>query len=80
MTDFDDLKEELKGLRDELDLKMHLASLELKDEWQELEGKWDRFSSRAGLEASAESVGSALGLLGDEIKAGYHRMKEALKD
>jgi hypothetical protein len=80
MTDFDGLKEELKGLRDELDLKMHLASLELKDEWQELEGKWESFSSRAGLEASAESVGSALGLLGQEIKTSYHRMKEALKD
>jgi len=80
MTDFDELKQELKGLRDELDLRMHLASMDMKDEWKELETKWDSFSNRAGLESSAESVGDALELLGDELKSGYQRLKGAIKD
>jgi len=34
MADINELKLELKKLRDELDLKMHLASLEMKQEYQ----------------------------------------------
>lgn len=80
MTDLNELKQDLKMLRDELDLKMHLASLEMKQEWNELEAKMESFSSRAGLETSAESVGDALELLGDEIKQGFKRLKAAIKD
>ena len=40
MADIDDLKRELKKLRGEMELKMHLASMEMKQEWAELEGKW----------------------------------------
>lgn len=80
MPDVADMKRDLKRLRDELQLKMHLASMEAKEEWQELEGKWERFSSRARLEDSAEGVGDALEQLGEEIKRGYKRLGAALKD
>ena len=80
MTDVHDLKRDLKALRDELNLKMHLASMEVKQEWKELETKWQSFSSRAGFEESAESVGGALHELGLELKRGYKRMRAALKD
>jgi len=80
MADIEDLKKDLQRLRDEVEVRMHLASLEAKDEWRELEGKWDRFSAKAGLDNSAESVGQALGLLGDELKQGYRRLRDALKD
>lgn len=79
MADVADLKRDLKKLRGELELKMHLASMEAKQEWSELERKWERFSSRAQLEDSAEGVSDALELLGEEIKRGYKRLRAALK-
>ena len=47
MTDFDDVIEDLKQKRDELRLQMHLASKEIKDEWNELEEKMEDFSGNA---------------------------------
>jgi uncharacterized protein YhaN len=80
MADMNEMKEELKKLRDELELKMHLASLEMKQEWKELEEKMDSFSSRARLETTRAGVGDALERLGGEIKLGYQRIRAALKD
>lgn len=80
MADFDDLLEELKQKRDELQLQIHLASKDAQDEWQELEGKMKSFAERAQLERTSEGVGDALGNLGDEIKAGYQRLWSAIKD
>lgn len=78
MSKQDELIQHLKQERDELKLKLHLASKELKDEWEELEGKWDKFSSQAGLSKTAAGVESALELLGDELKKGYERLRKAL--
>lgn len=87
MTDFDDIIEELKQKRDELQLQMHLASKEVKDEWEELEekmedfsGKAKQFSSDAKLKETGEGVGDALGQLGGELKRGYERIRDALRD
>lgn len=80
MADVADLKRDLKKLRGEIQLRMHLASMEAKQEWDELETKWQRFTSRAALDETAESVGDALELLGEEIKRGYKRLRAALKD
>ena len=80
MGDFDDLIEELKQKRDELRVQMNLASMELKDEWEELEAKMDDFTSKARLGETGEGVGKALGELGSEIKLGYERLWKALKD
>lgn len=79
MADLHDLNRDLRKLRSELELKMHLASMEAQQEWKELETQWQSFSSRARLAESAESVGDALELLGAEIKKGYKRLKIALK-
>jgi len=79
MADLHDLNRDLKKLRDELELKMHLASMEARQEWKELDEKWQRFSSRARLGDSAESVGDAVELLGEELKKGYKRLKAAIK-
>ena len=78
MVDISKIAEELKQKRDELKLQIHLGSKEAQQEWEKLEAKWDDFSAKAKLEESAESVGSALGLLGDELKQGYDRLKKAL--
>jgi hypothetical protein len=81
---WDDLIETLKQQRDELRVQMHLASLDAKDEFDELEKKWDQWSAEAKAQAkplsaviedSAKNVGSALDLVLDEVKQSYDRIK-----
>jgi hypothetical protein len=77
------LGDELKQLRDEIELQMHLASAGAREEFTELEKKLDHF--RARLEVigkatgeAAEDVGDAVGLLGEEIKRGYQKIRSLL--
>lgn len=80
MSEFEDLMEELKQKRDELRLKIHLGSKEAQEEWQELEKKMQDFSSRAELGKTGEGLGEAFGQLGHELKRGYQRVRDAIKD
>jgi uncharacterized protein YhaN len=87
MADIEDLIEELKQKRDELRVQMHLASKEVKDEWEELEKKMDHFSEEAKkfaddakLRETGSGVGDALKGLGHELKLGYERIRDAIKD
>jgi len=80
MGEFDDLVADLKQRGDELRLKMHLASKEAQDEWEELEEKMQEFSSRAELGKTSEGLGDALGKLGEELKMGYKRVRDAIKE
>jgi hypothetical protein len=82
----DDLKKMVDGLkqqRDEINVQLHLAKAEVREEWDKLEPKWedvkgkmDTVSEVAG--QTAESVTAAAGLIADEIKQGYDRIKKAL--
>jgi hypothetical protein len=80
VSEFDDLVEQLKRKRDELRVQVNLASKEIQDEWEELEGKMEHFSSKARIRETGEGVGDALGQLGQELKMGYERIKKAVKD
>lgn len=80
MGDFEDLVADLKQKRDELRLKIHLASKEAQDEWEELEEKMQDFSSKAELGKTGEGLGEALGKLGEELKLGYRRIRSAIKE
>ena len=80
MGDFEDLVADLKQKRDELRLKIHLASKEAQDEWEELEEKMQEFSSKAELGKTGEGLGEALGKLGQELKLGYKRLRSAIKE
>lgn len=87
MADIDELVAELKQKRDELRLKIHLASKEVQDEWDELEEKMDEFSGKAKefsreakFRETGEGVGRAVKELGSELKLGYKRIREAMKD
>lgn len=82
-----DRKEQLKSLlerleqeRDELKMKFGLAKLEAREEWQELQGKVERLRGRLkvlGEEAddAGEDVGTALEMLGEEIREGFDRIR-----
>ncbi len=80
MTDFDDIVDDLKQKRDELRVQIHLASKDVQEEWHELEGKMEHFTSKAKLGETGEGVGKALGQLGHELKLGYARIRDAIKD
>ena len=87
MADIDDILAELKQKRDELRVQMHLASKELQEEWDELEdkmqelmGKAKQFADEAGIQETGEGLGDALKKLGHEIRLGYERIRDALKD
>jgi hypothetical protein len=78
MADMDDMKQELEQLRDEIRLKMHLASLDAKEEWGGLEKKWEDFNARADFSKAGEDIGSAASLLGEELMQAFKRFKDAL--
>ncbi len=75
--------QKLETERDEIRVRMHLAAAEVKDEWEELEKRWEHFQAKsrevgAAASESAAEVGSALDLLADELKAGYRRIRKHL--
>lgn len=85
-----DAKERLKSLlqqleteRDELKLKIGLAKLEARDEWQDLEGKMDTLRGRLkviGDEAkeAGGDVAAAADVLADEIKDGFSKIRKLM--
>ena len=78
MVERTDFVEELKQKRDELRLKMHLGSMEAKEQWDALEVKWEAFAAKAGLRETSEDVEEGLQLIGAELAEGYDRIKAAL--
>jgi len=75
--------DELRGMRDELKLKMHLGRMDAQERFERAEKDWERLESKlkvladAGRE-SADDVGEAARLLVDEIRAGYRHVRELL--
>ena len=79
--DVQDEFETLRTLRDELKVQVHLAAVEARDAYDELEHKWDHAEAKLkvlGEEAadSAEKVSDALKLALDEIRIGYDNLKK----
>jgi nucleotide-binding universal stress UspA family protein len=77
------LREDLGRSRDALRDELILAKDEVREEWEELEEKWEDFNSHlkdAGSEAITVTgnVGTAISLLGEELKRGYRRIRDAL--
>ena len=87
MTDhrakLDEMMKKLEAERDELKVKLGLAKLEARDEWQDLEKKMEALRGRMrvlGGEAKEASgdVGAAAGALADEIKDGFARIRKMM--
>ncbi len=81
--DLRQLTETLKQQRDEIALKVHLASMEAKDEWENAEKNWDKLSAKASeiydetVETTEDMVDAAK-VIGDELADAYRRIKERL--
>jgi hypothetical protein len=66
-----------------LRVRLHLGAADARKEWEELEAKWSRFETKAHQvsEATAEvskDVATAAEQLGQELKAGYERIRKSL--
>jgi hypothetical protein len=77
------LRDGLLQQRDELLVQLNLAKLETKDEWDAVESKLEQWqlNAKGALEEAkdaSEDIQASLGLLGDEIKAAYERIKSRL--
>ena len=75
--------DELRRLRDELKLRIHLAKADAKDGWDKLEHQFHRLEAKArqisqASEEPLRDVRDAARLLIDEIRDGYRRIREAL--
>ncbi len=77
----DAMKASIEQLRDEIKLKAHLGKAEATEELEKLEKKWDSFleqhkpiADEAG--KTAANAGAALGLVAEELKAGYERIRK----
>jgi hypothetical protein len=78
------LLERLRRERDELRVQIHLARLDVRKEWDELERKWGlaRTGSRSTLRGARNAGTKAehvAGALLDEIREGYRRMRAELR-
>lgn len=68
---------ELQTLRDELRLKMHLASAEGKEAWNKLEPQLEQFEERVG-HAADDALGE-LRNAGTELKASVQKLYQSLQ-
>lgn len=81
--EFNELTDVLKQQRDEIEVQIHLASMDAKDEWQQGEEKWGEFVDALGVitddtkEASAELIHTTK-IIGDELKETYRRISDRL--
>ena len=81
----DEVISKLKQERDELKLQMHLASMEAKDEYERVSGKVDELTDqyepvKDAVEDTADNVFTALGMVADELKAGFHRVRKSITE
>ena len=83
--EFDSLIEKLKSQRDEIMLKLHLASMEAKEEIEEADKHWEDLKIKAAeiadesKETSEEYIAKAK-IIGEELKEAYSRISKRLTD
>ena len=74
--DLEDTRNDLRRTADEIKLKLHLASMDVKDAWEEIQPRITDFEQR--FDARAGEVGDELKALGSEIKQRLLNIKNKL--
>lgn len=82
VTDLDTARQKLQQMRDELKMKMNLAKADARDEWRELETKWNRFEARlegVGRQTgdTADKIRADLREVADDLRQGYERIRDS---
>jgi len=74
--DLEDTRNDLKRMADEIKVKLHLAGMDAKDAWDEIQPRLEDFEQR--FDARADEVGEELKALGGEIKQRLLNIKKKL--
>ena len=82
--EIEELLAQLKQERDELNVKLHLAKVEARDQWEVAEKQWYAFQHKSEkvlgeVDHTGDEVKQALTLLADELKDGYRRIREQMR-
>ena len=81
--EIDVIADALKQQRGEIEVQIHLASMDAKEEWHKAEKKWDQFVDTLGVitdetkETSSEIIHTTK-VIGDELKETYKRISDRL--
>lgn len=75
--------DELRGLRDDLRVRIHLGRMEARERWEKTEQDWEHLEGKLKLLAaesreSLEEVGEAARLLAEQIRESYRHLRERL--
>jgi chromosome segregation ATPase len=84
-SEFDRLTEKLKQQRDEINVQLHLATMEAKEDWEQAEEKWESLKAKiADISDEAKETGEdflqASKTIAEELSLAYDRIKTRLKD
>ena len=74
--DIEDTRQDLKRMADEIKVKLHLAGMDAKDAWDEIQPRLEDFEKR--FDSKADDVGEELKALGGEIKQRLLNIKNKL--
>ena len=83
--EFNQLLEKLSAQRDEVNLQLHLASMEAKNEFSQAEEKWTHVKQKASeiaddsVETTDEFI-SAAKVVGEELAEAYQRIAKRISD
>jgi SMC interacting uncharacterized protein involved in chromosome segregation len=75
--------EDLRAMRDELRVRLHLGKLDAQEQWEQIEKQWQHVESKLKLAGEAgrevaEDVGEATSLVIEEMKEGYAKLRKLL--
>jgi predicted metal-dependent phosphoesterase TrpH len=74
--ELEDTRNDLRRTADEIKVKLHLAGMDAKDAWDEVQPRLAEFERR--FDAKAEEVGEELKALGNDIKKRLQNIKTKL--
>lgn len=74
--ELEDTRDDLKRTADEIKVKLHLAGMDAKDAWEDIQPRLAEFEQR--FDAKAEEVGEELKALGGEIMQRLQNIKDKL--
>lgn len=74
--DLEDTRDDLRRTADEIKLKLHLAGMDAKDAWEDIQPRLADFERR--FDAKADEVGDELKALGNDIKQRLLNIKDKL--
>ena len=77
LQDLQEMRDDLRRMADELRVRLHLAGMDAKDAWHDLQPQLEDFERR--MDTAAEQVGDELKALGADIRQRMLNIKNKLR-